>query len=52
MPDVTLAEIAAHLEEVHGVRFSETAVWRQLKCHGVTFKKRPRIRANNTDQAS
>lgn len=38
-PDVTLAEIAAHLEEVRDARFSEAAFWRLLKHHGMTRKK-------------
>jgi transposase len=51
-PDVTLAEIAAHLEEACGTRFSETAIWRLLKRHGITFKKRQRTRASNSGQTS
>ena len=45
-PDMTLAEIAAHLEDNHGERFAPSTVWRFLDRHGVTFKKnRPRQRA-------
>lgn len=51
-PDVTLAEIAAHLEEARGARFSEAAIWRLLKRHGMTFKKRQRMRASNSGQTS
>lgn len=38
-PDITLAEIAAHLEEGHGVRVAQSTVWRLLDRHGITFKK-------------
>lgn len=38
-PDITLAEIAAHLEEAQGLRASPSAVWRLLDRHGMTFKK-------------
>jgi transposase len=51
-PDATLAEIAAHLDEACGVQFSETAIWRLLKRHGLTFKKRQRMRASNSDLTS
>lgn len=45
-PDMTLAEIAAHLETAHGERFAPSTVWRFLDRHAVTFKKnRPRQRA-------
>lgn len=38
-PDITLAEIAAHLEDVHGLRVAQSTVWRLLGRHGITFKK-------------
>lgn len=47
-PDTTLAEIAAWLEETHGVRVAGSTVWRLLDRHGMTFKKngaRKRARA-------
>ena len=37
--DITLAEIAAHLEERHGERFATSTVWRFLDRHEQTFKK-------------
>lgn len=43
--DITLAEIAAHLEERHGERFASSTVWRFLDRHDQTFKKnRTRLR--------
>ena len=45
-PDMTLAEIAAHLENEHGVRVSQSTVWRFFHRRGITFKKnRARQRA-------
>lgn len=38
-PDITLAEIAAHLEQAHGLRVAVSTVWRLLDRHGLTFKK-------------
>lgn len=38
-PDITLAEIAAHLEGVHGLRVALSTIWRLLDRHGQTFKK-------------
>ena len=38
-PDITLAEIAAHLEVEHGVRVAQSTVWRLLDRHRMTFKK-------------
>ena len=38
-PDITLAEIAEHLEEAHGLRVAQSTVWRLLDRHGQTFKK-------------
>jgi transposase len=37
--DITLVEIAAHLEQAHGRRFAPSVVWRFLDRHGQTFKK-------------
>jgi transposase len=37
--DITLAEIAAHLEREHGARFAPSTVWRLLDRHAQTFKK-------------
>jgi transposase len=45
-PDITLAEIAGHLEEAHGLRVAQSTVWRLLDRHGLTYKKnRARERA-------
>ncbi len=38
-PDMTLAEIATHLEDEHGLRVSQSAVWRFFHRRGITFKK-------------
>ena len=38
-PDMTLAEIATHLFEVHGERFVPSVVWRFFDRRAVTFKK-------------
>ena len=44
--DVTLAEIASHLQRRHGERFAPSVVWRLLDRHAMTFKKnRARQRA-------
>jgi transposase len=37
--DITLAEIATHLEERHGRAFASSTIWRLLDRHGMTFKK-------------
>ena len=37
--DITLAEIAEHLERAHGERFAVSTVWRFLDRHAQTFKK-------------
>ena len=34
--DITLGEIAEHLEEVHGLRVAQSTVWRLLDRHGLT----------------
>ena len=38
-PDMTLAEIATHLEDEHGLRVSQSTVWRFFHRRGITFKK-------------
>jgi len=38
-PDMTLAEITAHLEDEHGLRVSRSTVWRFFHRRGITFKK-------------
>ncbi len=38
-PDITLAEIAEHLQRVHGLRVAQSTVWRLLDRHNMTFKK-------------
>lgn len=44
--DITLAEIAEHLERAHGERFAPSTIWRCLDRHAQTFKKnRARQRA-------
>jgi len=44
--DITLAEIAEHLEREHEVKVAQSTVWRLLDRHGMTFKKnRARQRA-------
>ena len=44
--DITLSEIASHLERRHGERFAQSTVWRFFDRHAVTFKKnRARQRA-------
>lgn len=51
--DITLAEIAAHLEERHGERFAPSTVWRFLDRHDQTFKKnRARQRAGQARRGS
>jgi transposase len=44
--DITLAEIAEHLEREHGEKFAPSTIWRFLDRHDQTFKKnRARQRA-------
>lgn len=38
-PDITLAEIAEHLQRVHGLRVAQSTVWRLLDRHNMTLKK-------------
>ena len=46
MPDITLGELVAHLDEGHGLTVAQSTVWRLLDRHGMTFKKnRARLRA-------
>ena len=47
-PDITLAEIADHLERSHGLRVAPCTVWRFFARHGVTHKKRRRMRASSS----
>ena len=37
--DITLSEIAAHLQREHGERFGRSTIWRFLDRHAQTFKK-------------
>ncbi len=36
---MTLAEITTHLEDEHGLRVSQSTVWRFFHRRGITFKK-------------
>jgi transposase len=47
-PDMTLAEIVDHLERRCGLRVAPCTVWRFFARRGVTYKKRRRMRANNS----
>lgn len=38
-PDITLEELAGHLDDVHGLRVAPSTVWRLLDRRGLTFKK-------------
>ncbi len=38
-PDITLAEIAEYLEDIHGLRVAQSTVWRLFERHAMTFKK-------------
>ncbi len=45
-PDITLAEIVAHLDDAYGLRVVQSTVWRLLDRHNMTLKKnRARQRA-------
>lgn len=45
-PDITLAEIAAHLDQAHGLKVAQSTIWRFLDRRDFTFKKnRARRRA-------
>lgn len=50
-PDLTLSEICAALLG-KGVETSRSALWRFFDRHGVSFKKRPRTRANRSGPTS
>ena len=39
VPDITLGEMAVHLDETYGLRVSQSSVWRLLDRHGMTFRK-------------
>ena len=39
VPDITLAEIAEHLDDTHGLKVSQSSVWRLLDRRNLTFKK-------------
>jgi transposase len=39
IPDITLAEIVAHLKQKHGLAVAPSTVWRLLDRHGLSFKK-------------
>ncbi len=39
-PDMTLSEIATHLEDEHGLRVSQSTVWRFFHRRGITIKNR------------
>ena len=47
-PDMTLAEIATHLENEHGLRVSQSTVWRFFHRRGITFKKKRRTPASSS----
>lgn len=38
-PDITLAEIVAHLQAQHELAVAPSTVWRLLDRHGLSFKK-------------
>ena len=38
-PDITLAEIVAHLQQTHGLAVAPGTVWRLLDRHGLSCKK-------------
>jgi transposase len=39
VPDITLGELAEHLDEVHGLTVAQSTVWRLLDRRALTFKK-------------
>ncbi len=45
-PDMTLAAIATHLEDEHGLRVSRSTVWRFFHRRAITFEK-PRTPASS-----
>ena len=46
--DVTLAEIAERLEAEREVRVDPSTIWHFFRRRGVTYKKRPRMRASRS----
>jgi transposase len=48
-PDITLAEIAAYLEETHGMRPALSTVHGFFKRRGISWKKRQRTRPSKTE---
>lgn len=50
-PDITLQELRAALAE-HGVAIGYGGLWRFFERHGITVKKRPRMRPSRTAQTS
>ena len=50
--DITLVEIAAHLEQTHAERFAPSTIWRFLDRHAQTYKKnRARQRAGTAGRS-
>ena len=47
-PDVTLAELRARLEAQQGARFGLGTLWRFFARRRITYKKRRRMRPNNS----
>ncbi len=37
LPDITLGELVARLDEAHGPAVAQRTVWRLLERHGMTF---------------
>jgi transposase len=50
--DISLAEIAERLADERDVTIGITAIWTFLDRHGLTFKKRPRMRRSSSAQTS
>lgn len=48
--DITLAEIAGHLEAERGIKAGVTTVHEFFAKRGITYKKRPRTRPNSSAQ--
>ena len=46
--DITLVEIACHIEQRHGERFATSTIWRFLDRRALTFKKKPRTPASRS----
>ncbi|GAB3392496.1 hypothetical protein GCM10027514_37030 [Azotobacter armeniacus] len=46
-PDMTLAEIVAHLRARHGLSVGTTVVWKFLERQKLTYKKRRRTLPSN-----